>query len=170
MSDFFKNARDGAKKMFENASESELFQNVKSASQKIKSDMTEEYKEFKKSALGTLSYTNYLSTLKIDDNLWIAEKSSDFYGNKKGLLDENGKIIAEFVYDDIKGFINKDMGYILVEQKIHGQLLQGVIDIEGNDVIPVQYLSISKFEDGKTKVVSQYGDEFYLDCFGEKVE
>ena len=71
---------------------------------------------------------------------------------KWGFIDSSGSIIVEPKYVYAIGFFNSDGEHSIVARFVNGKLLWGVIDLEGNEVVPCIYTELYCGYDGDVVV------------------
>ena len=94
----------------------------------------------------------------------------DEYTNKKGIIDDNGRIIARFEYDDLF-YCERNETYIsdgLIEALKEGK--SGYIDYNGNIKIPFIYKYCGRFENGFAWVSDENDKCGLIDKYGNIVE
>ena len=84
-----------------------------------------------------------------------------FNHHKKGFVDDNGKTIIPFEYDNVKEFRDS----LAIVQKDN---FWGVINKKNEVVIPFEYTDAESFSDGLAKV-EKNGHKFFIDTTGRPV-
>jgi hypothetical protein len=81
----------------------------------------------------------------------LSEDRAVFKGanGRFGLLDKNGEVICLAKYDYCENFL-KDGALIVMSQNNKGKAQWGIIDCNGDELIPIQYSQITRYDDGFT--------------------
>ncbi len=119
----------------------------------------------KEKAFGTLVVTSYEATKRIPGSAthWAVKQKN----NKWGIIKSNGDIVSTCIYDDV---ISIAMGAEDQEELIAVRINNkfGYINLDGTEVIPVEYDRISPFNNGKAEV-TQNGETFFINISNDRV-
>lgn len=85
-------------------------------------------------------------------------------GKKYCLLNQKGEEVTSLKYDFLEGF---DVGGDMVRARIHDKV--GYLDKNGNEIIPLSFRYIERFNKGLAQAKLIDGETFYLNKQGQKV-
>lgn len=133
-------------------------------------------REHKVTDLGYVAYggkelvkPEYNSISFLKEGLYAVKKEG-----KTGFIDEEGKTVLPFVYDDHAEFRSwkegeDRVGFFLVKKgsEEKGYKL-GLVDMEGKEALPLEYDSIGEFEDGYAEIVR--GSNYKYGVINQKAE
>lgn len=110
--------------------------------------------------IGVMDYLkrHYSSVKPIDGSVANYTAFEIKNGNKFGIVDKNGKLIAPCIYSQVKMIADdptnpKHVAYEVTD----GEYQQGILDLKGNVITPCKYISVSCDTSGGYSVLSKDG-------------